>query len=155
MADAERTLLTVPDVRLRQKSTPIKEVDSYVKELAHFLLSQLGLVSAIGLAAVQYGELVRLIVVRVQGIEKVFVNPEIVTRSEKTNLSAEGCRSIPGKIFAVKRPKIVKVKGLNLNGEWHSLKAHDLLARVLYHEIDHCDGTMIDEIGQFFRSTAR
>lgn len=148
----ERTLLTVPNTLLRQKSKPLKEVDSYVKELAQFLLSQLELIDAAGLAAVQYGELVRLIVVRFQGIERVFVNPEIATRSEKAHWLPEGCRSIPGLVFAVKRPKIVKVKGLNLDGEWHSLKAHDILAQLLCHEIDHCDGLMIDKTGRLLSS---
>lgn len=150
----ERTLLIAPnDIRLRQKSEPVKEVDAYVKELAQFLLGQLDLRQIIGFvpvgfAAVQYGEMVRLIVIRFQGIEKVFVNPEIVKRSQKTHRVTESCMSLPGRYFYVKRPKLVKIKGLNLNSEWHSLKGHDALAQILCHEIDHCDGVLIDQIGQ-------
>jgi peptide deformylase len=149
----ERILLTVPDTRLRQKSESVKEVDAYVKELAQFLLGQLDLretadLVPVGFAAAQYGELIRLIVIRFRGIEKVFVNPEIVKRSEKTYRATESCMSIPGRYFYVERPKIVKVKGLNLDGKWHSLKGHDVLAQILCHEIDHCDGVLIDRIGQ-------
>lgn len=62
--------------------------------------------------------------------------------------SVEGCRSIPGRLYLVRRPKIVKVKGMNLDGEGVAIKGHDLLATVLKHEVDHLDGVLIDSIGR-------
>lgn len=138
-----RELLTIPDMRLRQKCKSIENIDSYVKELAQEMLSQLTPRKAVGFAAPQFGELVRLIVVRVRGLEVVLINPEVVkTRGE--HVAVEGCRSIPGKLFAVPRPKLVKVRGLGLDGQVHSVKGHDLLAQVLLHEMNHLDGLLID-----------
>ena len=144
-----RKLLKVPDERLRQKSRPVEKIDDYVTEVAQFLLDQLAPTESIGLAACQYGEMIRLIVVRIQGIERVFVNPALVKKSDKTHLLSEACRSIPGKKFAIERPKIVKIRGLGLDGEMHSLKGHDLVAQCLCHELDHLDGVLIDTIGRY------
>jgi len=150
-----RVLLTVPNERLRAMSLPVADPrDVYVRELAEYMFSQLEPLRAVGLSAPQFGELDRLIVVRLQEhgalipqIELVLVNPEVVKkRGEHTVV--EGCTSIPGKHFEVKRPKIVKVRGIGLDGKMHSVKGHDLLAQVLMHEIDHLDGVLIDKIGK-------
>ena len=77
----DRHLLVVPDKRLRQKALPVKEIDGNIRQLAEFLLSQLEPTESIGLAATQYGEMVRLRVIRSQGIERVIVNPVIVKKT--------------------------------------------------------------------------
>ena len=146
-----RKLLVVPDLRLRQKSEPVKSIDAYVKELAQEMLMRLSPMKAVGFSAVQFGELIRLIVVRVRGLEVVLVNPEIVKQVGE-HVVREGCKSVPGKLFAVKRPKIVKVRGLNLDGQVKAVKGRDFLAQALAHEVDHCDGVMIDKIGRFIGS---
>jgi peptide deformylase len=144
------TLLTVPDERLRQKSEPVKEIDSYIRELAKEMLIQLDTpiegIRTIGLSAPQFGEMVQLIVVRLQGIQITLANPEI-TKSTDRHIVIEGCRSIPGKQYRVERPKVVKVRGLGLDGKIRTVKGHDLLAAALCHEVDHCSGVMIDRIG--------
>lgn len=143
-----RKLLTVPDPRLREKSAPVKAIDSLVKEVAEYLLAQLEPLKAIGFAASQFGEMIRVIVIKRDELTTVaIVNPEIVKEKGEQS-SMEGCRSIPGKFYLVKRPKIVKVKGINLNGEGITIKGHDLLATVLRHEVDHLDGVLIDSIGK-------
>lgn len=144
----KRVLLTVPNERLRKVSRLVTDPrDVYVRELAEYMLSQLESLHAVGLSAPQFGELGRLIVVRLQGIELVLVNPEIMKRKGE-HVVIEGCTSIPGRVFAVKRPKIVGVRGVGLDDKMHSVKGHDLLAQVLCHEIDHLDGVLIDKIGK-------
>lgn len=143
-----RELLTVPDPRLREKSAPVKAIDSLVREVAEYLLSQLEPLKAIGFAAPQFGELIRVIVIKRDELTTVtIVNPEIV-KEKYEQISTEGCRSIPGKFYLVRRPKIVKVKGISLDGEEITIKGHDLLATVLRHEVDHLDGVLIDSIGK-------
>lgn len=145
---ANRVLLTVPNERLRKVSRPVTDPrDVYVRELAEYMFSQLESLHALGLAAPQFGELSCLIVVKLQGIELVLVNPEI-TKRKGEHLVTEGCTSIPGRAFVVKRPKIVKVRGYDLDGKVHSVKGHDLLAQVLCHEVDHLGGVLIDKIGK-------
>ena len=141
-------LLTVPDCWLRQKSAPVTVVDKHIRELAQFMLDQLDVLEAVGMAAPQYGEMVRLIVVKLDDYQSfVMINPEIVRKSDQTCLMEEGCKSIPGKFYLVKRPKRVKVRGLDMIGRIRTIKAQEFLARVLCHEIDHLDGVMIDQIG--------
>ncbi len=143
-----KRLLTVQDERLREMSRSIVDPsDIYVRELAEYMLSQLEPPRTVGLSAPQFGELSRLIVIRLQGIELVLVNPEITKKKGECTVM-EGCTSIPGRFFLVKRPKIVKVRGYDLDGIMHSVKGHDLLAQVLCHEIDHLDGVLIDKIGK-------
>jgi len=140
-------LLLVPDERLRQKSEPASDPTcSYIKELAKFMLGRLNQ-GAVAFAAPQFGEMIRLFVARVWGIEIVFVNPEI-TKNVGEHTVIEGCLSIPDRVFWVRCPKTVKVKGFNLDGRPISMKEHDFLAQVFCHEIDHLDGVLIDEIGR-------
>ena len=144
-----RVLLTVPNECLRAVSRPVVDPhDVYVRELAEYMLSQLEPLHAVGLAAPQFGELSRLFVARLCGVELVLVNPEVVKRRGEHTV-VEGCISIPGRHFAVKRPKIVKVRGLGLDGKMRSVKGHDLLAQIFCHEIDHLDGVLIDKSGEF------
>ncbi|MFP3975884.1 MAG: peptide deformylase, partial [Dehalococcoidia bacterium] len=59
----------------------------------------------------------------------------------------EGCLSLPGIQKEIKRPKVVKAVGLDLDGRSISVKGPDLLAAVLCHEIDHLDGILITDKG--------
>lgn len=143
----DRKLLILPDCWLRQKSEPVKVVDSHIRELAQFMLDQLEPLEVVGLAAPQFSEMVQLFVIRLHGQEIVMLNPEIVKQA-RTCAMVEECKSLPGKHYLVNRPKLVKVKGMTLDGEVKVIKGHDLLARALCHEIDHLQGVMIDKIGR-------
>jgi peptide deformylase len=72
----------------------------------------------------------------------VVVNPEIVNRSEETVEGSEGCLSLPGYAGTVRRHQAVTVKALNRKGKPIKIKAHDWLARIFQHEIDHLDGVL-------------
>lgn len=144
-----RELLEIPDPRLRQKSKPIKIIDGYVKDLADFLLVELtrthrGLTPA-GLAAPQYGELVRIIAFRWDTqTKRVIINPEII-KAKGVSKDTEQCLSVPYRVCLIERPKIVKVRGIDLAGNQMTIKAHDMVGRVICHEIDHLDGILITD----------
>lgn len=143
-----RELITIPDPRLREKSEPVKTIDNLVREVAEDMIRQLKPFHAMGFAAPQFGELIRVIAVKRDELTAIaIVNPEIVKETGERN-SFEGCRSIPGRLYIVRRPKIVKIKGLDLNGEEITLKGRDLLGAALRHEMDHLNGIMIDAIGK-------
>ena len=147
-----RELLVVENRLLRKKSKPVKTIDGVVREVAEFLEHQMTIQysgrTPAGWAAVQFGEPIRLIIFqRDTQTNLVLVNPEII--SEKGSVTRlEECFSIPEHAFIVKRPKIVKCRGLNLNGESVTIKGHDSLAKLLKHEVDHLDGILIDEIAE-------
>lgn len=137
---------------LRKKSKPVKTIDGVVRELVEFLEHQMTLEhygrKANGFAAVQFGELIRVIIFKRDTLTNlVLVNPEII--SEKDSVTTiEECFSIPDHVFIVTRPKMVKCRGINLNGESVTIKGRDSLARLLKHEVDHLDGILIDEIAE-------
>jgi peptide deformylase len=83
----------------------------------------------------------------------VIVNPEIVARSEELVEGAEGCLSLPGYAGNVMRHQAITVKALNRKGKPIKIKAHDWLARIFQHEIDHLDGVLfIDRASKVWRS---
>lgn len=100
----------------------------------------------VGLAAPQVGVGVRIFVCDVSMGRNaadlmVFVNPEFVER-DGMQLEEEGCLSVPGFNATVARPARVVLKGLDREGEPHTVEATGLLARCFQHEMDHLDGTL-------------
>src|SRR5262249_11942233 len=126
----------------------------------------------IGLAAIQIGEPVRIIVMDLQerpvdaegnvdeeaeGVKnpKFFVNPEIIWRSEDTAPYEEGCLSVPEVYDEVLRPARVKMKYLNYQGEEIIEEASGLYATCIQHEMDHLEGVLfIDHLSKLKRERA-
>ena len=75
------------------------------------------------------------------------INPELVY-AKGNALVYESCLSIPGKEFRLRRAKIVKIRGLTLDNVMRSFRGRNLLAQVFQHELNHLDGTLIDQIGE-------
>ena len=83
---------------------------------------------------------------------RVFVNPEILWKSEEKSLYEEGCLSIPEFYADVARPAKVRVRYLDLDGKENEIDADGLLATCLQHEIDHLNGVLfIDHISRLKR----
>lgn len=152
-----RDLVKLPNVLLRQPSLPVDVIDSSVKELARemteFILRHQDVkIRPVGLSAVQLGELVRMFAFvdnpeagkDVEASVQVVINPELVYMKGIHRVT-EGCLSVPGKTFELKRAKIVKVRGLNLDGQVRSFRGRDFLAQVFQHEYDHLEGILVDQ----------
>ena len=58
----------------------------------------------------------------------------------------EGCLSLPGDFWMVKRPNYVKAKAQDRNGNWFEIEGEDLMARCICHETDHLNGHVYTEI---------
>ena len=54
----------------------------------------------------------------------------------------EGCLSVPGLRYPVKRYPFARVTGIDLDGNPIELSGHDLMAQALQHETDHLDGLL-------------
>lgn len=155
---AIRPLVILPDPRLRQMSEPAGPVTPEIKELAADMLDTMYDAPGIGLAAVQIGVMKRVIVLDVsKGDDEpknpmVFLDPEVIWMSEDTNVYQEGCLSIPEYYEEVERPKRVKVRYRDLEGETREIEADGLLATCLQHEIDHTNGVLfIDHLSKLKR----
>lgn len=154
---SKRPLVILPAPLLRQTSAPVANVDDGVRKLAEDMLETMYAAPGIGLAAVQVGEMNRLITIDVSHDEeakepRVFINPEILWKSDELSVYEEGCLSIPDYYEEVERPARVRVRYTNLAGEPEELEADGLLATCLQHEIDHLDGVLfIDHISKLKR----
>jgi peptide deformylase len=99
------------------------------------------------LAAPQLGILRRILVYRASDEDepKVLINPELVERSDETEVGTEGCLSLLGGELQVPvaRHLRVRVSGRDVSGDAVDMDVEGFEARVIQHEIDHLDGILI------------
>jgi len=152
-----KPLVILPDPLLRQLSKPVERVDDQLRAFADDMLETMYDAPGIGLAAIQVGEPLRMLVIDLskEGEEKaphVFINPEIVSSSEERSTYEEGCLSIPDYYAEVERPASVRVTYLDREGKPQEIAAEGLMATCLQHEIDHLNGVLfIDHISKLKR----
>ncbi|MFD2258316.1 peptide deformylase [Chelativorans composti] len=154
---ATRPLVILPDPLLRQVSKPVERIDDELRKFAADMFDTMYDAPGIGLAAVQVGEPIRMLVLDVAGKDEpknpqVFINPEILAKSEDMNVHEEGCLSIPDYYAEVERPARISVKALDLDGKEKIVEADGILATCLQHEIDHLNGVLfIDHLSKLKR----
>jgi peptide deformylase len=130
------------DPVLRQKAKRITKVDKSIRRLVDDMIETMHDAPGIGLAAPQIGVSLRLLIVEAtEGEIQVLANPEVVKGSGE-RIVDEGCLSLPGYVGTVKRHEGVTVKAQNLDGKEIRIKATELLAQALEHEIDHLNGVL-------------
>jgi peptide deformylase len=154
---AIRDILIIPDKRLRLKSEPVKAVDKPLRVLVDDMFETIYAAPGIGLAAIQIGVAKRVVIMDLAKKDeskerRVFINPEVTWVSPEKATYEEGCLSIPEYYEEVERPKVVKVRYLDLEGKPQEIEATGLLATCLQHEIDHTNGVLfIDHISKLKR----
>jgi peptide deformylase len=152
-----RPLVYLPDPILKAPSKLIERVDAQVRRLADDMLETMYDAPGIGLAAVQIGEPMRMVVIDLakdpeQRAPQVFINPEVFWSSDERATYEEGCLSIPDYYADVERPASVRVRHLTLDGRQQEVLADGLLSTCLQHEIDHLNGVLfIDYISKLKR----
>ena len=134
---------TFGDPVLKTRAAPVESFDESLVRLTQDMLATMRDNEGVGLAANQVGRLKRVFVATIEDEEYVITNPVLTDRSETTETAPEGCLSIPGIQVDVERPIAVTVSGQDVSGKPLHIKASDLLARVLQHEVDHLDGVLI------------
>ncbi len=142
---ALRNIRISGDPILEKVCKPVKEMNERTKDLINDMLETMYDSRGVGLAAPQVGVLKRICVIDItpDGSDPhVFINPEIIERSEEKQTGYEGCLSLPGKSGVVTRSMKVKVKALDINMESFIMEGEELMARAMQHEIDHLDGNM-------------
>jgi peptide deformylase len=134
-----------PDAALKLQARPVEEFDDELRTLVERMKRLMHDASGIGLAATQVGVLQRLFVFHPGEDEDVVavVNPEIVNRSEETEVDDEGCLSIQGVLVPVERASTVTLVGRDENGEEVRYELEDVFARAAQHETDHLDGVLM------------
>lgn len=132
----------LPDPVLRQKARKIRSIDGSIQQLIDDMVDTMRAASGVGLAAPQVGVALRVLVIEMPGEEVMaLINPEIIKRKGERWVE-EACLSVPGYKGKIKRSVSVKVKGQDRHGNEVRLKAEELLAQALEHEIDHLKGIL-------------
>lgn len=145
---AIRKIRTEEDEILRKKSKEVLDINENIITLLNDMAETMYDANGVGLAAPQVGVLRKVVVIDIgEGIVEL-INPVILeTNGEQTG--EEGCLSLPGKIAEVTRPNYCKVKALNRTGQEIIVEGKELMARALFHEIDHLNGELfIDKINE-------
>ena len=157
---AIRPILTVPDPVLKQVSKPVDAVTDETRALMDDMLETMYAAPGIGLAAVQIGVPLRVIVMDLAREDepkapRYFVNPEILELDGEKQPYEEGCLSVPDYFDEVERPKRVRLRYLNYKGEPIEEWAEGMYAVCIQHEMDHLQGTLfIDHLSRLKRTYA-
>jgi peptide deformylase len=158
---AIRPILVVPDPILKQKSKPVVgPVTDEHRALMDDMLETMYAAPGVGLAAIQVGVPLRIIVMDIAGKDepkapRFFVNPEILWTSEELKPWEEGCLSVPDIYDEVERPAQVKIRYLDRDGKEVVEDAEELFAVCIQHEMDHLEGTLfIDHLSRLKRDSA-
>ncbi len=159
---AIRRIFETPDAILRQISKPVETFDDELKTLVADMFETMYEAPGIGLAAVQVGEPIRLLVIDLQEPEeeggepvrdpRVFINPEILWHSDTEVPYTEGCLSVPEQYAEVMRPDKIRARWQDEKGKVHEEEIEGLLAVCLQHEMDHLNGVLfIDHLSRLKR----
>lgn len=137
---------------LHRPATPVVHRDEHLRELVTDMFATMELAPGVGLAAPQIGEDLALFVydwVDDDGVQHrgVAINPSLVMDplpvgplDDEEEL--EGCLSVPGERFPLRRSDRVILTATNLDGNEFTVHAEGWLARIFQHEYDHLLGIL-------------
>jgi peptide deformylase len=141
-------VITLGSETLRQKSSPVKDIDGKIAEMIAGMFTILDKHKGVGLAAVQVGMPQRFFITKIgNDIPRVFINPSIIETSGEIVDYEEGCLSLPGVWGHITRPKMIRLQAWNDKGKPFTIDADGILSRVIQHEYDHLNGSLfIDKL---------
>lgn len=176
---AIREIIEAPDPRLKTISKPVETFDEELKTLVDDMFETMYAAHGIGLAAIQVGEPLRLLVIDLQEEDpdaepvecdhdgtkhthqpvindpRIFVNPEILDPSDELKTYQEGCLSVPDIFADIDRPAQCRVRYQDLEGNTHEEEMTGMLAVCIQHEMDHLNGILfIDHLSRLKRQMA-
>ena len=146
---AIRKLRYEGDEILKKKSreVPVEDIKTEkIQTLIDDMIETMHKYNGVGLAAVQVGVLKRLIVIDLYDDNGpiVLINPEIIKTKGEQEVE-EGCLSFPNQFAKVVRPAEVVAEYWDREGKRIRVKAKELLAQAICHEIDHLNGELFIE----------
>jgi peptide deformylase len=137
---------TFGDPVLRQRAREVDKITDLHRKLIADMFDTMREAPGVGLAAPQVGVMERIFVWEHEDRSGAFINPRIVTRSKDREEDEEGCLSLPGIVYPVRRSTEVTIEGLDVEANPVSIDASGLLARIFQHEVDHLDGVLFVDL---------
>ena len=145
---AIRNLRLEGDEILSKKSREVEVIDEKVQTLIDDMIETMHKYNGVGLAAVQVGILKRIVVIDLYDDKGpiVLINPVIIKEKGEQEVE-EGCLSFPNQFAKIIRPSEVVAEYTDRDGKRMRVKAKELLAQAISHELDHLEGKLfIDKI---------
>ena len=145
---AIRNLRLEGDEILSKKSREVEVIDEKIQQLIDDMIETMHKYNGVGLAAVQVGILKRIVVIDLYDDKGsiVLINPVIIKTKGEQEVE-EGCLSFPNQFAKIVRPAEVIAEYTDREGKRMRVKAKELLAQAISHEIDHLNGEVfIDKI---------
>lgn len=137
---------------LHQRAQEVTVFDDNLRELVQDMYETMDKAPGVGLAAPQIGVGLRVFVYDYaddDGNERrgVVINPELTigevsTEPADEDTEIEGCLSVPGERFPLKRAETAVLTGVDLEQQPVRIEADGWFARIFQHEFDHLDGTL-------------
>lgn len=145
---AIRNIRLEGDEILKKKSREVDVIDEKIQILIDDMIETMHKYNGVGLAAVQVGILKRVIVIDLYDDKGpiVLINPVIIKTKGEQEVD-EGCLSYPNQFAKIIRPAEVVAEYTNRDGKRMRVKAKELLAQAISHEVDHLNGEVfVDKI---------
>lgn len=143
---AVRTLRLIGDDILHKKASEVKELTPEVFTLIRDMFDTMYENDGVGLAAPQVGELLRIIVVDIDGKHPLCLINPVIEKKEMMQHASEKCLSVPGVRRKIRRPGHIVVKGYDRDFNEITIEAFGELSRCICHEIDHLEGVLFTEL---------
>ena len=153
-------IIKVPDPILRQAAIPVAEITDGTRQLLDDMAATMYDAPGIGLAAIQIGINMQLVVIDCEYGENkkknplFLINPEIIWKSEEMTIFKEGCLSIPEIYEEVERSTKCRIRYKDKKDTIQELECDGLLSTCVQHEIDHLNGKLfIDYLSRLKRTS--
>jgi peptide deformylase len=149
---AVRPIVITGEPVLHRPAARVEAFDGELRQLVADMYETMDAAHGVGLAAPQIGVPRRLFVYEMANDDDVpargvVINPmlslsKISTDRPDPDSESEGCLSVPGESYPLKRADRVHVVGFDAGGEELSFEATGWFARVMQHEFDHLNGLL-------------
>jgi len=145
LSNPHKEILLYPNEILRTPAKPIIDFEGLelvCQEMSKLMHTKRG----VGLAAPQIGLPYQFFLIKLKDKEKVFVNPQIEYKKNRETTQLEGCLSLPNIWANVTRPKTIKIKYQDLEGNWQKTGYDGLASRIVQHEFSHLQGILFIDL---------
>ncbi|HEV7741198.1 MAG TPA: peptide deformylase [Pseudolysinimonas sp.] len=149
---AVRPILITGDPVLHTPALEVADIDDDLRMLVRDMEDTMQAAPGVGLAAPQVGVGLRVFVWNWTDGDDVqhrgtAINPELwisppPVGDPDDEAESEGCLSIPGERFALRRSELAVLRATDLDGQGFKVEASGWLARIFQHEFDHLDGVL-------------
>jgi len=115
-----------------------KELEALVRRMFASMVEAHG----IGIAAQQIGVPLRVVIIDVDDVGIVALNPEVEFASAEVEEMSEGCLSVRGLYGMLERPAVARVSAVDITGKKFTFEGEGLGAQCMFHETDHTNGVL-------------